>query len=85
MARYFLHVRYWGGLAVDEEGDDVADASLVRTHVLDTIHALLDGPRIAGIDWRTCTLEVTDEAGRCVLTLPFSEAERSDDRDGRIH
>ena len=77
MARYFLHVRYKtgpDGLAVDEEGDEVADEEALRAYVADTARDLMLKSRITGIDWRTCTFEVTDEADQLVLTMPFAEA-----------
>jgi hypothetical protein len=77
--RYFLHMRYINGgehLAVDEEGDELSDASALRRHVEDTIRDLINHTPIRGINWYECTFEVTDEAGQLVLTLPFSEAPR---------
>ena len=78
VARYFLSLRYKDGpqgLAVDEEGDDLPNASALREHVLETARDLIHGRRISGIDWLDCTFEVTDEAGQRVLTLPFAEAQ----------
>jgi len=77
MLRYYLSVRYKDGpdgLAVDEEGDEIADEEALRVYVVDTARDLMLKTRIKGVDWRTCTFEVTDEAGRLVLTMPFAEA-----------
>jgi hypothetical protein len=77
VARYFLHVRYKtgpNGLAVDEEGDEVANEEALRAYVADTARDLMLKSRITGIDWRTCIFEVTDEADQLVLTMPFAEA-----------
>ena len=44
VSRYFLSLRYKDGpqgLAVDEEGDEVSDASDLREHVLDTARDLI--------------------------------------------
>ncbi len=75
--RYFLHLRYRDGidgLAVDEEGDEVASPAELREHVEQTARDLMRGARLGAIpDWRTCVFEVTDEAGELVLTLPFAE------------
>jgi hypothetical protein len=73
--RYFLHLRYRDGvegLAVDPEGDEVADEAALKEHVLETARDLI-GTR-SQIRWPECTFEVTDEAGDLVLTLPLSEA-----------
>jgi hypothetical protein len=77
VARYFLNMRYKtgpNGLAVDEEGDEVADEEALRAYVADTARDLMLKSRITGIDWRTCIFEVTDEADQLVLTMPFAEA-----------
>ncbi len=77
VARYFLHLRYRDsadGLAVDEEGDEVSDPSVLPAHVEATARDLMRHTRLAAIpDWRTCTFEVTDEAGQIVLKFPFSQ------------
>ena len=74
--RYFLHLRYRSGpdgLAVDEEGDEVPEPSVLRAHVEATARDLMRKARLDAIrHWHDCTFEVTDEAGQCVLTLPFS-------------
>jgi len=75
--RYFLSVRYKdgiNGLAVDEEGDELPDATALREHTLETARDLLSHSRIKGINWHNCTFEVTDEAGRHLMTIPFRDA-----------
>jgi len=77
VARYFLNMRYKtgpNGLAVDEEGDEIADEEALRAYVADTARDLMLKTRSTRIDWRTCTFEVTDETGRLVLMMPFGEA-----------
>ena len=75
--RYYLHLRYRegpDGLAVDLEGDEVTQAAL-PAHVAQTARDLMRGARFHAIeDWRDCSFEVTDEAGRLVLTFPFAGA-----------
>ena len=74
--RYFLHLRYRDGedgLAVDEQGDEVPEPSLLRGHVEATARDLMRIARLDAIrNWQDCTFEVTDESGQRVLTLPFS-------------
>jgi hypothetical protein len=78
MPRYFLSLRYrdnGNGFAVDEEGDDLPDPGALRKHVLDTARDLMRFARVDGIrNWRDCAFEVTDESGKIVMTLPFTEA-----------
>jgi len=74
--RYFLSVRYKAGpdgLAVDREGDELPDAALLADHVHSTARHLIGQTRVSGIDWRRCSLEVTDETGALVLTLPLAD------------
>ena len=77
MPRYFLHLRFRkgpSGLAVDNEGDELPDAGLLRTHVEATARDLMRHTRLDAVrNWLDCTFEVTDEAGHLVLTLPFSD------------
>ena len=78
MPRYFLHLRYSDledGVARDEEGDELEDATMLGQYVVDTARDLMRGARLHTIsDWRQCSFEVTDESGTVVLRLPFSEA-----------
>lgn len=77
MARYFFHLRYgWpvSKLAVDPEGDEVADASLLRDYALDIARKVSRTRSRAVRDWMGCAHEVTDEQGRRVLTVPFKDS-----------
>jgi hypothetical protein len=80
MPRFFLHLRFGAGasgLAVDQEGDEVPEGDL-REHVEATARDLMRNTRLDAVpDWRACTFEVTDEAGRLVLTLPFAGVGRT--------
>jgi hypothetical protein len=77
MPCYFLHLRYRDGsdgLAVDQEGDEVPELSLLRGHVEATARDLMRKARLDAIrNWHDCTFEVTDDTGQLVLTLPFSQ------------
>jgi len=74
--RYFLHLRYRDGpdgFAVDEEGDEVPQPSLLRGHVEATARDLMRKARLDAIgNWHACTFEVTDATGQLVLTVPFA-------------
>ena len=77
MARYFLNVRHKpgpDGLAVDPDGDEIADVALVREHALKTARDLIARTRLDSIsNWFDCTFEITDEAGQFSLTVPFTD------------
>ena len=77
MPRYFFNVRHRpgpAGLAVDEEGDDLADLNAAREHALRVTRESIARDRLALIpNWLVCSFEITDEKGQHVLTVPFSD------------
>lgn len=85
MPRYFLNLRYRpgdNGLAVDQEGVELADETQVRAHALEMARQAIAKDRMATIrDWMDCSFEITDEAGRHVMTVPFSEVVSDEDED----
>ena len=83
MPRYFFSLRHRpgeNGLAVDHEGDELADETLVRAHALHVARETIAKDRMVTIrDWMVCSFEITDEAGRPVMTVPFSEVVSDED------
>ena len=74
MPRFYLHLRHREHLYRDEEGDVLPDEGAVRAHVLAAARDLIAHARLGAIrDWYACAFEVTDEAGRLVLVLPFDD------------
>ena len=77
MPRYFFNVRYRpgpGGLAVDPEGDELADVSAAREHALAQARDMIARTRTDLVrDWMVCAFEVVDDDGKSVLTVPFSD------------
>ena len=74
MARFYMNLRYRDRLFVDEEGDELAHEQAVHGHTLDTARDLIAYARMDSIrNWFDCSFEVTNEAGRVVLMLPFSD------------
>jgi hypothetical protein len=74
MPRYYLSVRYRDRLFRDEEGEDMPSGIEMKVRALETARDLIGTPFLAIPDWLDCTLEVTDETGTMVLSLPFPEA-----------
>ena len=71
---FFLNLRYRDRLFVDEEGDDLADEQAVQGHALEAARDLIARTRMDSIrNWFDCSFEVTNEAGRIVLVMPFAE------------
>ena len=77
MPRFYFSVRHRegpSGLAIDEEGDELADVEAAREHALSVARKMIANDRLTMIrDWMVCAFEVTDEAGTRVLTVPFSD------------
>jgi hypothetical protein len=73
MARYHLSVRYRDRLFRDE-GEDMPSGIEMKVRALETARDLIRTPFLAIPDWLDCTLEVTDETGAMVLSVPFPEA-----------
>jgi hypothetical protein len=69
-----MNVRYRGRLIPDHEGDDLANDEALRGHAFATAHDLVFRTRMDTIrSWFDCSFEITDESGRTVLVMPFSE------------
>jgi hypothetical protein len=85
MPRYYFHLRHRPGprgLAVDEEGDDLADVNAAREHALFVARDTIARTRTDIVrDWMVCSFEITDEAGHLVLTVPFSDTVPDEDED----
>lgn len=77
MPRYFFNIRYRpgpAGLAVDQEGDELADVNAAREHALSQARIMIARERLTLIhDWMVCSFEIVDEAGQPVLTILFSD------------
>ena len=85
MPRYFFSLRHRpgeNGLAVDHEGDELADETQVRAHALHVARETIAKDRMATLrDWMVCSFEITDEAGRHVMTVPFTEVVSDEDSE----
>jgi hypothetical protein len=73
MPRYYFHVRQGNDLRKDGEGVDLPDLQAARATALNlACQRWSDAP--PDTDHNDQTFEISDEAGRTVLTVPFSEA-----------
>jgi hypothetical protein len=77
MPRYFFSLRHRpgpAGLAVDEEGDELADIIAAREHALAAARDTIARTRTEIVrDWMVCSFEITDEQGNLTLTVPFTD------------
>jgi len=85
MPHYFFNLRYGASkLAIDPEGDELADVEAARQHALQEAHGLIAGPPSFAVrDWFACSFEIEDENAQRVLTVPFSDLvpEEEDDEE----
>jgi hypothetical protein len=88
MPRYFFSLRHRpgpAGLAVDEEGDELADVNAAREHALFVARDTIARTRTDVVrDWMVCSFEITDEAGQLVLTVPFSDTVSDQEDEGDV-
>ncbi|HLM39355.1 MAG TPA: hypothetical protein VK434_07130 [Microvirga sp.] len=67
MPRYFFNIRDGYDVDEDEEGVELPDIEAARAEALATVEELWDELKDAG----NIELEITDESGRRLLTVPF--------------
>jgi hypothetical protein len=67
MPRYFFNIRDGYDVDEDEEGIELPDIEAARAEALATVEELRDELQDAG----NIELEITDETGRRLLTVPF--------------
>jgi hypothetical protein len=77
MPRYFFNLRHRpgpAGLAVDPEGDELADLNAAREHALFVARDTIARTRTGIVrDWMVCSFEIEDEDAQLLLTVPFSD------------
>lgn len=85
MPRFFFNVRHRPGpegLAVDPEGEELADVNAARERALSQARVMIARERHTFIrDWMVCAFEIMDEDGQPVLTVPFSDTVPESDLD----
>jgi hypothetical protein len=71
MPMYYFHIRDGSSLEVDPDGTELPDISAAHAEALKVAHELLREVTDLG---QTAVLEIADEHGRTVLTMPLSDA-----------
>jgi hypothetical protein len=74
MARYFLNLHERGTVLVDEDGVDRPGLEAARTEALRTVRAIMSSDVNEGHLCLSGSVEVMDDAGQTVATVPFKDA-----------
>jgi hypothetical protein len=74
MPRYFLHIHNSHGAAEDDEGVEARSLSEAREHAVAGIRSLLSAEALNGEINLRGRIDVGDEAGKVLLSVPFAEA-----------
>ncbi len=74
MPRYFFHVCNGDGFTEDEEGSVLADQAAARLAAIAAARDIMAEEMRAGQLNPASFIEVEDEAGALLFTLPFSDA-----------
>jgi hypothetical protein len=74
MARYHFHIHDGAGFVEDEEGRELPDLEAARREGLRGIRSIVSEDLMNGVLDLRGRLEVVDDAGHRVLTIPFAEA-----------
>ena len=70
MPRYFFHLHGAGRRIPDEKGTELPDIATAHAAALDSIKVILDDPQ-DGAGYSTWSIEIADDSGQTVLTVPF--------------
>ncbi len=76
MAHYYLHIRNGVEFTEDPEGADFPDLEAARTEAVGAARELMSEAILKGLLLLSHNVDIADEAGRVVLSVPFREAVR---------
>lgn len=74
MARYFLHIHNSHGEAEDDEGMDANSLAEARERAVTGIRSLLAAEAANGQINFKGRIDIADEAGAVLLSIPFTDA-----------
>ena len=77
MPLYFFHFTNGAHAIPDIEGLNFADIAAARDCAVDDARYLIEKNQVPG--WKRWRVEVTDEAGRALITIPFTDVWDSGD------
>jgi hypothetical protein len=74
MTRYFMHIHNSHGAAEDDEGADASSLSEARERAVAGIRSLLAAEALNGEINFKGRIDISDEAGKVLLSVPFTDA-----------
>lgn len=84
MPRYFFHLRCASEGANDPSGEEFANDTAPRDHVVASIREMIEGGLRSNAGCLSFVFDVKNEEGQLVATVPFTEAlNRSPDEQNR--
>ncbi|MFN7024423.1 MAG: DUF6894 family protein [Pseudorhizobium sp.] len=79
MPRYFFHQVTKAGLVSDLEGTDLPDLEHARCEALLDARSLMSHAILQGRDISSRTIQIRDEGGNLLLTVPFVDTVTRED------
>jgi hypothetical protein len=73
MPRFYFHVREGAEISRDREGQELPDAEAARREAVNTSREILGERLLHGGALNHCRIEIADETGLVVDTVPFAE------------
>jgi hypothetical protein len=74
MPLYFFNVRCGSDTVVDLEGTDLQDIDLAYREAIEDARQLMSNAILEGRDISSRYIEIRDQAGELLLTVPFLQA-----------
>jgi hypothetical protein len=72
MPRYYFHI-YNDMVAMDDEGTELPDVAAAREHAIEGARSLMAETLLQGRLSLQHRIEVADDTGRVLMTIPFRE------------
>ncbi|KEQ07421.1 DUF6894 family protein [Pseudorhizobium pelagicum] len=79
MPRYFFHHVWKAGQVRDLEGSELPDLEHARTEAIMDARSLMSDAIRQGRDISSRSIQISDEGGTVLLTVPFADAVIRDD------
>jgi len=82
MTRFFFNLHECGAVIVDEEGRELAGLDRARAEAVTAARAVMSDELLSGRLCLACAIEIRDEQGEVLLTVPFRDTVEISGLDG---